>query len=159
VNDSTATATATGATDPTCASSTESSTADATATRPLPQTLADLNSCLGQASPDQAGALWRLTEQGRQLDSNLVRLPPEARVAPHVEPDLDVLLLVVAGGGTLETDDGARTLAPSTLIWLPRGSSRALTAGDEGLAYLTVHRARPGMTIRSRPGSEPKPAQ
>ena len=33
------------------------------------------------------------------------------------------------------------------MLWLPRGSHRALTAGPEGLAYLTTHRARSGMQI------------
>ncbi|MER0245930.1 hypothetical protein AAHZ94_28930 [Streptomyces sp. HSW2009] len=36
---------------------------------------------------------------------------------------------------------------PGDLVWLPRGSRRAVSAGPAGLVYLTVHRRRPGLTI------------
>jgi hypothetical protein len=36
------------------------------------------------------------------------------------------------------------------VVWLPHGSTRGVTAGADGLAYLTVHRRRPGMQIRRR---------
>ncbi|MGK5500416.1 hypothetical protein [Streptomyces sp. URMC 125] len=118
-----------------------------------PRVLTDLGDRVAGAAPDRAGALWRLAEAGRQLDANLVRLPPGAEVGGHAEDDLDVLLLVVGGGGELEDAAGARrALAPQALVWLPRASRRALRAGPEGLVYLTVHRRRPGMTVRG-PGS------
>lgn len=100
-------------------------------------------------SAQNAGALWRLAEPGRQLDSNVVRLPPGERVDTHAEPDLDVLLLVLSGGGTLTTGEGPVELRPGTLLWLPRTSSRSIDAGEDGLCYLTVHRRRPGMQIRN----------
>ncbi|HEU5429847.1 MAG TPA: hypothetical protein VFU74_23400 [Actinocrinis sp.] len=115
---------------------------------PSPSLLADLDWCLAQAADDERGALWRLTESGRQLDANLVRLPPGATVEAHTERDVDVLLLPIAGHGTLHADDGAIALATHTLTWLPRGSRRSITAGSGGLAYLTVHRARTGLRIQ-----------
>ncbi len=114
--------------------------------------LTHLDECVAGASEGQRGALWRLAEQGRQLDANLVRLPPHASVTPHVEGVLDVLLLVVEGDGRL--DDGASTsqdMRPGELVWLPRGATRALAAGARGLTYLTVHRRRPGMAVGLRP--------
>lgn len=102
-----------------------------------------------------AGALWKLAESGRQLDANVVHLPPGRGVDAHAEPLLDVLLLVVAGDGTLTTVDGPRHLTEGTLLWLPHGSRRSLTAGAGGLSYLTVHPRRPGMQIGRRP---PDPA-
>jgi quercetin dioxygenase-like cupin family protein len=104
----------------------------------------------GDAARD--GVLWKITEPGRQLDANLVRLAPDARVAHHAEPDLDVLLIVAEGGGALETPDTAdQTLTAGTIVWLPHGSARSLRAGGDGLAYFTVHRRRPGMQIRTPP--------
>ncbi|CAM5260504.1 hypothetical protein [Streptomyces griseomycini] len=116
---------------------------------PLPRILCDTASlaALGDAP---AGALWRLAESGRQLDANVVRVPPGQRVDTHREPDLDVLLLVLAGDGTLTAPDGTHPLPAGALTWLPHGSTRALTAGPEGLTYLTVHRRRPGMRIQRR---------
>ncbi|MCL2583408.1 MAG: cupin domain-containing protein [Streptosporangiales bacterium] len=117
----------------------------------VPRVLCDTTGLVAGAGND-AGALWRLAEPGRQLDSNVVRLPPGERVGTHAEPDLDVMLLVLSGGGTLTTVEGERPLTPGLLLWLPRTSSRALEAGDSGLCYLTVHRRRPGMRIRRPAG-------
>jgi quercetin dioxygenase-like cupin family protein len=99
--------------------------------------------------------LGRLAEPGRQLDANVVRLPTGQRVDTHAEPDLDVLLLVLSGGGTLGTAEGSRQLTEGTLLWLPHTSSRSLAAGEDGLCYLTVHRRRPGMQIRRHVGAGP----
>lgn len=106
-----------------------------------------------RAAPDPGagGVRWKLTEPGRQLDANVVHLPSGRVVDTHAEPELDVLFLVVAGSGTLTTEEGDQVLAPGALCWLPRGSRRRLGAGPEGLSYLTVHRRRPGMRIGSPP--------
>ncbi|MFE5191537.1 cupin domain-containing protein [Streptomyces sp. NPDC056628] len=115
---------------------------------PLARLLCDVTTLTD--APASAGVLWRLAEPGRQLDADVVHLPPGRRVGTHVEPDLDVLLLVVAGEGTVTGLGGDQPLATGGLLWLPRGSRRALAAGERGLSYLTVHRRRPGMTVRSR---------
>ncbi|MEH0542548.1 hypothetical protein QA802_05505 [Streptomyces sp. B21-105] len=107
--------------------------------------------------PATSGALWKLAESGRQLDANLVRVPAGRCVPAHMEPELDVLLLVVAGDGILGTPDGPEPLAEGKLVWLPRGSTRSITAHGEGLSYLTVHRRRPGMQIHSRPPGHQAP--
>lgn len=113
--------------------------------------LCDVRALAGEP-PAPAHVLWKLAEPGRQLDANLVRLPADARVDTHAEPDLDVLLLVVTGTGVMDTPDGPLPLAEGALVWLPHGSVRSLAAGPEGLAYVTVHRRRPGMRIGRGPG-------
>ncbi|WP_055695496.1 hypothetical protein, partial [Streptomyces prasinopilosus] len=113
---------------------------------PLPRVLCD-TAALAALADAPAGALWRLAESGRQLDANVVRIPPGRQVDTHREPDLDVLLLVLAGEGSLTAPDGTRPLRAGVLTWLPHGSTRSLAAGGQGLTYLTVHRRRPGMRI------------
>lgn len=115
---------------------------------PEPRLLADLDWVLAQSAPSASGALWRLEESDRQLDANLIRLPAGERVELHQERDVDVLLLPIAGGGTLHCESESVALTPHSLVWLPHGSRRALEAGSEGLAYFTVHRKRAGMNIR-----------
>ncbi|MEV4876069.1 hypothetical protein [Streptomyces cyaneofuscatus] len=119
-----------------------------------PRVLAVLDDILASASRDERGALWHLAEQGRELDANLVRLPAGAEVGEHQEDVLDVLLVVVEGGGRVRIGDGGGglELGPSTVVWLPRTSRRALAAGPDGLTYLTVHRRRPGLAVKA-PGS------
>ncbi|GAA2939571.1 MULTISPECIES: hypothetical protein [Streptomycetaceae] len=113
-----------------------------------PRVLAVLDDLLASAAPGERGALWHLAEQGRELDANVVHLPPNAGVGEHQEDLLDVLLVVLAGGGSLRTGGDTLDLAPTMVTWLPRTSRRALEAGPEGLTYLTVHRRRPGLMIK-----------
>jgi hypothetical protein len=113
-------------------------------TRNVPQVLVGLDACVAEAAAGRGGALWRLAEPGRQLDANLVRLLPGAEVAEHVEEDLDVLLVVVQGGGRL----GDEPLTAHSVSWLPWGSRRSLSAGPEGLVYLTVHQRRAALTVK-----------
>ncbi|MET8117028.1 hypothetical protein ACWG5P_25560 [Streptomyces prasinus] len=114
---------------------------------PQPRVLCD-TAALAALADAPAGALWRLAESGRQLDANVVRIPPGRQVDTHREPDLDVLLLVLAGEGSLTAPDGTLPLRAGVLTWLPHGSTRALAAGGQGLTCLTVHRRRPGMRIK-----------
>ena len=116
-----------------------------------PRVVHDLRPLLTDGATVPAGVVWRLTEPGRQLDANVLHLGADQVVETHTESDLDVLLVVVSGSGTLEGADGPLALAAGTMLWLPRGSTRRLRAGGEGLGYLTVHRRRPGMQIRSAP--------
>ncbi|WP_406498114.1 hypothetical protein [Streptomyces sp. NBC_01604] len=115
---------------------------------PVPRILFD-TAALEALGPASTGAVWRLSEPGRQIDANIVRILSEQRVEAHAEPDLDVLLLVVAGDGTLLTPEGPHTLGEGSLVWLAHGSTRGLEAGKSGMSYLTVHRRRPGMRIQS----------
>ncbi|GGL92282.1 hypothetical protein GCM10010129_39990 [Streptomyces fumigatiscleroticus] len=123
--------------------------AAAPAPAPAPRLLCDIDTLLARDSLP-TGALWRLAEPGRQLDANLIHLRPDEHIATHTEPDLDVLVLVVAGHGTLSTAHDTEPLTRGGVVWLPHGSSRSLTAGRDGMSYFTVHRRRPGMQIRRR---------
>ncbi|MEV7085699.1 hypothetical protein AB0O07_07370 [Streptomyces sp. NPDC093085] len=116
--------------------------------------LATLGAHPARSGDGRQGALWRLAEPGRALDANAVRLPPGAAVAEHTDTALDVLLVVLDGAGVLGTAEGDAPLTPYTVVWLPKTSRRSLTAGPDGLVYLTAHPRRPGMTI----GGAPPPA-
>lgn len=117
-----------------------------------PRVLCDTRA-LAEAPPLPGGVLWKLAESGRQLDANVVRLAPGRRIEAHTEPQLDVMLLVLAGDGALGTGPGGepQPLTEGALVWLPHGSARGITAGAAGLTYVTVHRRRPGMWIGTRP--------
>ncbi len=122
---------------------------------PVPRVLCDTGALTDLDTA--AGAVWRLSEPGRQLDANVIRVHPGERIDTHTEPDLDVLVLVIAGDGTLVTTEGPRPLGAGELVWLPHGSTRAMVAGGRGMAYLTVHRRRPGMRIQ-RPSESRRPS-
>jgi hypothetical protein len=130
----------------------------------------DAAALLADAGP-AARVLWALSGP-RDLDANVVRLRPGERVDTHVEPELDVMLVVLHGDGraggaaseaapeaapeaALPGDDHGVPLRPGVLLWLRHGTPRSLRAGTAGLGYLTVHRRRPGMRIGMRPDAPP----
>jgi quercetin dioxygenase-like cupin family protein len=129
----------------------EEAPADSLPEQPTVRVLVDVRELVDN-SPVPSGARWTLAEPARQLDANLIHLPAGHRVDTHTEPDLDVVLIVVAGGGTVGTPDREHTLADGNVVWLPRGSTRNITAGNNGLSYLTIHRRRAGLQIGKRPG-------
>ncbi|MEU8483287.1 hypothetical protein [Streptomyces sp. NPDC048641] len=120
----------------------------------MPSARVHLADVLRTADASRTGALWKLDGAARQLDANLVRLPAATVVTEHVEPDLDVLLVVLEGDGSLQHAGEEEQLAPGALVFVPRGERRSVTAGPDGLAYLTAHRRRPGLTIARTPARE-----
>ncbi|HUR51184.1 MAG TPA: hypothetical protein VMZ11_03565 [Mycobacteriales bacterium] len=113
-----------------------------------PRLLCDTALVVAGASPDEAGALWRLQEPDRDLDANVVQLPAGSLVPSHEGPEVDVLVSVLHGSGRLVSAAGEISLRPGALVWLPRRSRREITAGPDGLRYLTVHPRRAGITVQ-----------
>jgi quercetin dioxygenase-like cupin family protein len=70
----------------------------------------------------------------------------------HVNDERDVLIVALDGAGTLLVDGEEHGLAAGTLAIVPRGATRSVVAGAEGLRCLTVHRRRGGLQIARRGG-------
>ncbi|GED96836.1 DUF2249 domain-containing protein [Gordonia crocea] len=103
---------------------------------------------LTQAPTDAADVAWKLELRDRHLDSNLIRLAPNGKIDTHTGGEVDVLIHVLAGSGTVGTEGEAVEVGAGDLLWLPRYSQRSFTAGPDGLSYLTVHNHRePSLTI------------
>ena len=117
------------------------------ASTPLPRVLADTAAVTAEAD-DAGGAAWKLPMQQRDLDSNIIRLGAGGKIDEHAGPDVDVLIHVLHGAGTLTTETGTIDLRPGVLLWLPRRSHRGFTAHDDGLVYLTVHQRRKSLLIQ-----------
>lgn len=89
------------------------------------------------------GVHWTLPAEG-DLNANLVRLEPGHGIGEHVNDEVDVLLVVLAGAGEARVDGAPVVLARDQVVLLPSGSRRSIEAGPAGLAYVTVHRRRRG---------------
>src|ERR1039458_274051 len=114
----------------------------------LPRVLADTRQLAADSeAPDAAGAVWKLGMRQRDLDSNVIRLQPGATIDSHVGPDLDVIVLVLSGDGQVGTELGTVGLHAGALAWLPRRSRRQISAGPQGLTYLTVHKRRQALAL------------
>jgi uncharacterized protein (DUF2249 family) len=118
------------------------------ASTPLPRILASTTRLAAETGePLVSGAVWKLEVRDRDLDSNIIAVPPDGVIDAHAGPDLDVLIHVIGGSGTLTSERGTLDLEPGVLAWLPRRSMRQLSAGPSGLRYLTVHRRRQALAL------------
>ncbi|RRO15742.1 DUF2249 domain-containing protein [Saccharopolyspora rhizosphaerae] len=121
-------------------------------TTPLPRVLVNTDDVAdGAAGSDTTGPVWKLPVRDRDLDSNVIALPPGGTIDAHTGPDVDVLVHVLSGSGRLGTERGEVDLRRGALLWLPRRSRRQFTAGDEGLRYLTVHQRRQALQLHAPP--------
>lgn len=86
------------------------------------------------------GPLWGL--ESDDLNATLLAWPAGHEVAEHVNADLDVLLVVLAGSATLTIEGDEQVLADGSALLIPKGTARRIRAGADGVRYLTVHRRR-----------------
>lgn len=93
------------------------------------------------AASGNRGVIWSLQGSG-DLNANLVRFDAGGGVGEHVNEEVDVLFVGVAGSGLVRVDGEEHPLSAGTLVFAPRGVGRSTQAVGEGFAYLTVHRRR-----------------
>lgn len=104
--------------------------------------LGEILACAGE----RTGAIWSLREGG-DLNANLVRFGRREGVGEHVNDEVDVLMVGVAGSGEVRVDDEPHRLFAGTLILVPKGARRLTRGVSEDFAYLTVHRRRGPLEI------------
>jgi quercetin dioxygenase-like cupin family protein len=97
---------------------------------------------LAAAAGGRAGVVWKL-EGSRDLNANLVRFDAGGGVGEHVNEELDVVFVGVAGSGLVRVDGEEHPLSAGTLVFVPKGAKRSTVALSEGFTYLTFHRRRP----------------
>jgi quercetin dioxygenase-like cupin family protein len=100
----------------------------------------DLNE-LAAAAGERAGVIWTLEGSG-DLNANLVRFDRGGGVGEHLNDEVDVLFLGVAGSGIVRVGGEEHPLSAGRLVFVPRGVGRSTVALFDGFAYLTVHRRR-----------------
>jgi quercetin dioxygenase-like cupin family protein len=116
----------------------------------LPQLLANAFEVIaGAAGSEAGGAIWRLEMSRRDLDANLVRLPPGDLIMEHEGAEVDVLAVVLDGSARVGTESGGLDVRAGSVVWLPKRSRRSVTAGPEGVSYLSIHQRREALVIGS----------
>jgi quercetin dioxygenase-like cupin family protein len=99
--------------------------------------------------PTGTGPLWGMASA--ELNATLLAWPPGHEVVEDAASVLDVLLVVLEGGGTARVDDREHELVPGSALLMERGRTRAIRAGSEGLRYLSVHRRRGPLQLAGMP--------
>jgi mannose-6-phosphate isomerase-like protein (cupin superfamily) len=84
-----------------------------------------------------------LARESEDLDLNLVRFAAGAGVGAHVNREVDVVLIALAGSGIVRIDEDEVPVAAGNALLIPKNSERAIRSRDDGeFAYLSVHRRR-----------------
>jgi quercetin dioxygenase-like cupin family protein len=68
-----------------------------------------------------------------------------------VNHERDVLIAVLAGSAEVAFADRRDTLRSGDALVIPRGEPRQITAGGDGVRYLSAHRRRPPLQISPAP--------
>ncbi len=91
-------------------------------------------------SPSGTGPLWGLASS--DLNATLLAWPPGHELVADTNSELDVLLIVLEGGGVATVDEQEHALVPGNALLVEKGSSRVICAGADGLRYVSVHKRR-----------------
>lgn len=101
---------------------------------------------------DGRGPAWGTASE--ELNATLLVWRAGEGQPEHVNEGRDVALVVLAGSGLLIVDGAEHALSPGTLAIVPRGATRSVVGGEDGLRCLTVHRRRGGLGLSDfRPGA------
>jgi quercetin dioxygenase-like cupin family protein len=102
------------------------------------------------------GPVWGAASE--DLNATILVWPPGDGPPVHVNAERDVLYVVLAGSARLDVDGDVSELAAGAVAIVEKGRSRALTAGPDGVRYLTTHVRRSALQIRplSAP-ADPRP--
>jgi quercetin dioxygenase-like cupin family protein len=116
-----------------------------------PQSILDLPALLADAG--ERHLLGSLTSA--DLNVNLLTFSGEEGIDEHVNREVDVLLVALAGEGVVTVDGEATVLAAGQVTIIPKGTARSIRANGERFAYLTCHGQRRGMmpTVKTRQGA------
>ena len=94
----------------------------------------------------QGGVCWGGASD--DLNVTLVSWPEDSNgVAPHVNHEVDVLLVAVEGAGEVVVDGQAFPVVAGQAVLIPKGCERAIQSTSERFGYLSIHRRRPGVQL------------
>jgi mannose-6-phosphate isomerase-like protein (cupin superfamily) len=87
------------------------------------------------------GVVWALRASG-DLSANPVRFEAECGVGEHVNDEVDVILLDIAGSGIVKVDGEEHPVSNGTMTFVPKGARRSTRSTSGDFDYLTVHSRR-----------------
>jgi quercetin dioxygenase-like cupin family protein len=104
--------------------------------------------------PQEAeGPVWGLASD--DLNATLLAWNEGDGPGEHVNDERDVLVFVLDGSATVTIDGEPTELHRGEGLIVGKGRSRSISAGSHGVRYLSVHRRREPLQIRSRAPRNP----
>jgi quercetin dioxygenase-like cupin family protein/hemerythrin len=103
-------------------------------------------------SPRGRGPVWGA--ESEDLNATLLSWDPGSGPPEHVNAERDVLVAVMEGSATVTLDGEEHRLEQGDALVVDKGRARRITAGPNGVRYLSVHLRRPRLQIGSRDSTE-----
>jgi quercetin dioxygenase-like cupin family protein len=106
------------------------------------------------AAETAGGPVWGLASD--DLNATLLAWSAGGGPPEHVNDERDVLVFVVDGSATVTIDGEENELGAGEALIVGKGRARRITAGREGVRYLSAHLRRPPLQIQpaTRPEAE-----
>lgn len=101
-------------------------------------TLIDLQTSQPHSGP-------QLGHQSEDLNLTLLSWKAGEGVAPHINEEVDVVLIVVDGEGEVSVGQQVLVLRIGQALLIPKGCERAIRCVGERFSYLSVHGRRRGL--------------
>jgi quercetin dioxygenase-like cupin family protein len=108
-----------------------------------------LTALVNPVAHEGSGPAWGT--ESEELNATLLYWRAGEGPPDHVNAELDVLVVVLAGSAIVSTDEDERELAVGEATIIAKGRRRKISAGREGVRYLSVHRRRPPLQIAPAP--------
>ena len=89
------------------------------------------------------GPAW--THQSEDLNINVLVFASGEGVAEHINTEVDVLVVGIAGTGAVTVDGTRRVLRAGHALVIPKGANRSIRSESDLFAYLTCHCRRGGL--------------
>ncbi len=92
---------------------------------------------------ENSGPQW--SYESTDLDLTLLAWTAQQGIAPHVNDEVDVVLVVVAGAGEATVNGQVYRLETGQALLIPKGTQRSIRCTGERFSYLSLHRRRRGL--------------
>lgn len=89
------------------------------------------------------GAIWSITST--DLNMNVVVITHETPIERHRNSEVDVVVIGVAGAGTVIIDEAEIAIQSGNAVVIPKGAWRSIRSGADRFVYMTIHRRRAGL--------------
>ncbi|MEQ1822170.1 MAG: cupin domain-containing protein [Fimbriimonadaceae bacterium] len=88
----------------------------------------------------EKSAIWSIETE--DLDVTLLSWDDCGGVAPHVNSEVDVVMIVLSGSGLVKVGDEQQNLDAGAIIVIPKSLKREVHCTSKRLTYLNVHKRR-----------------
>jgi mannose-6-phosphate isomerase-like protein (cupin superfamily) len=103
------------------------------------------------AAASHLGPQW--SYECEDLNLTLLLWENGKRIEPHVNSEVDVVVIGVEGTGLVTVDGATYEIHPGAALLIPKGCERAIECTSARFGYISIHRRRRGLmpTLDGRP--------